>query len=145
MLLKGSYTDIFILKNRIITHNLCHVMLKKNKLLWFFFSVNIWIFDFLGHFETLSRYLTFSYLLTSYLFNWSYKYPLKENKCKFNDEPETKNEFVIFVYFFRKIKLSTTLDKSNTSLIKKDRFTYSKSWCRTIHYTVFLLKSDFFK
>lgn len=145
MLLKGSYTDIFILKNRIITHNLCHVMLKKNKLLWFFFSVNIWIFDFLGHFETLSRYLTFSYLLTYYLFNWSYKYPLKENKCKFNDEPETKNEFVIFVYFFRKIKLSTTLDKSNTSLIKKDRFTYSKSWCRTIHYTVFLLKSDFFK
>lgn len=145
MLLKGSYTDIFILKNRIITHNLCHVMLKKDKLLWFFFSVNIWIFDFLGHFETLSRYLTFSYLLTYYLFNWSYKYPLKENKCKFNDEPETKNEFVIFVYFFRKIKLSTTLDKSNTSLIKKDRFTYSKSWCRTIHYTVFLLKSDFFK
>lgn len=145
MLLKGSYTDIFILKNRIITHNLCHVMLKKNKLLWFFFSVNIWIFDFLEYFETLSRYLTFSYLLTYYLFNWSYKYPLKENKCKFNDEPETKNEFVIFVYFFRKIKLSTTLDKSNTSLIKKDRFTYSKSWCRTIHYTVFLLKSDFFK
>lgn len=145
MLLKGSYTDIFILKNRIITHNLCHVMLKKDKLLWFFFSVNIWIFDFLGHFETLSRYLTFSYLLTYYLFNWSYKYPLKENKCKFNDEPETKNEFVILVYFFRKIKLSTTLDKSNTSLIKKDRFTYSKSWCRTIHYTVFLLKSDFFK